>query len=80
MRQSTDNGVDFEMELITKTNKMEKTKKDLQLKNKSVDIDTLIEDLDDKRIIGVTLDENMWHYCRKETAEYLLNKYEIKIK
>jgi len=80
MRQSTDNGVDFEMELITKTNKMEKTKKDLQLKNKGIDIDTLIEDLDDKRIIGVTLDENMWHYCRKETAEYLLNKYEIKIK
>ena len=45
-----------------------------------VDKETLIEDLDDKRIVGVTLDENMWHYCRKETAEHLLDKYEIKTK
>ena len=45
-----------------------------------VDKDTLIEDLDDKRIVGVTLDENMWHYCRKETAEHLLDKYEIRPK
>lgn len=45
-----------------------------------VDKDTLIEDLNDKRIVGVTLDENMWHYCRKETAEHLLDKYEIRPK
>ena len=45
-----------------------------------VDKETLIEDLDDKRIVGVTLNEDMWHYCRKETAEHLLDKYEIKTK
>jgi hypothetical protein len=45
-----------------------------------VDKATLIEDLNDKRIVGVTLDENMWHYCRKETAQHLLDKYEIKPK
>lgn len=45
-----------------------------------VDKETLIDDLNDKRIVGVTLDENMWHYCRKETAEHLLDKYEIKTK
>ena len=45
-----------------------------------VDKDTLIEDLNDKRIIGKTIDENMWHYCRKETAEHLLDKYEIRPK
>jgi hypothetical protein len=45
-----------------------------------VNQDTLIEDLDDKRIVGVTLDENMWHYCRKETAQHLLDKYEIRPK
>ena len=42
-----------------------------------VDKETLISDLDDKRIVGVTLNEDMWHYCRKETAEHLLDKYEI---
>ena len=45
-----------------------------------VDKDTLIEDLNDKRIVGKTIDENMWHYCRKETAQHLLDKYEIKPK
>jgi len=45
-----------------------------------VDKETLIEDLNDKRIVGKTIDENMWHYCRKETAEHLLDKYEIKTK
>lgn len=42
-----------------------------------VDKDTLIKDLDDKRIVGTTLNNDMWHYCRKETAEHLLDKYEI---
>jgi hypothetical protein len=42
-----------------------------------VEKETLIEDLNDKRIVGITLDENMWHYCRKETAQHLLDKYEI---
>ena len=42
-----------------------------------VDKDTLISDLDDKRIVGVTLNEDMWYYCRKETAQHLLAKYEI---
>lgn len=45
-----------------------------------VDKDTLIEDLNDKRIVGKTIDENMWHYCRKETAQHLLDKYEIRLK
>ena len=45
-----------------------------------VDKETLIEDLNDKRIVGKTIDENMWHYCRKETAQHLLDKYEIRPK
>ena len=45
-----------------------------------VNKETLIKDLDDKRIVGVTLNEDMWYYCRKETAEHLLDKYEIKTK
>ena len=45
-----------------------------------VNQDTLIEDLNDKRIVGKTIDENMWHYCRKETAQHLLDKYEIRPK
>ena len=46
----------------------------------SVDKSTLIEDLDDKRIIGTLVNKDGWYYCRKETAQYLLDKYEIKIK
>ena len=46
----------------------------------SVDKGTLIKDLNDKRIVGKTIDKNMWYYCRKETAEHLLDKYEIKPK
>jgi len=45
-----------------------------------VEENTLIEDLDDKRIVGVKLTDDMWHYCRKETAQHLLDKYTIKVK
>ena len=45
-----------------------------------VDRKTLIEDLDDKRIIGTLVDKDGWYYCRKETAQHLLDKYEIKHK
>ena len=48
--------------------------------NSCVDKSTLIEDLDDKRIIGTLVNKDGWYYCRKETAQYLLDKYEIKIK
>jgi len=40
----------------------------------------LIEELDDKRIVGVKLTDDMWYYSRKETAQHLLDKYEIKPK
>ena len=45
-----------------------------------VDRKTLIEDLDDKRIIGTLVDKDGWYYCRKETAQHLLDKYEMKHK
>ncbi len=45
-----------------------------------VDKETLIKELDDKRIVGTTLNYDMWRYCRKETAEHLLDKYNITLK
>lgn len=42
-----------------------------------VDEETLIKELDDKRIVGTTLNDDMWRYCRKETAQHLLDKYNI---
>src|SRR5690606_25380272 len=44
---------------------------------KSISKDVLIEDLNDKRIVGCEMTEGMWSLSRKETAEYLLSKYDI---
>lgn len=40
----------------------------------------LITDLDDKRVVKQGVSEDAWHFCRKQTAEYLLEKYYIKIR
>ena len=77
------NGMNTHMKLHTLCKEAKSIVKNLSISgvvSSCVDKDTLIEDLDDKRIVGVTLDENMWHYCRKETAQHLLDKYEIKHK
>ena len=42
-----------------------------------VDKDELISDLDDRRAVGVEMDEEMWYFCRKQSAEYLLDKYKL---
>lgn len=42
-----------------------------------VDKDELISDLDDRRAVGVEMNEDMWYFCRKQSAEYLLDKYKI---
>jgi len=46
----------------------------------SVEKELLIAELDDKRCIGVEMNEDMWYLCRKETAQHLLDNYEIKSK
>lgn len=43
----------------------------------SVKKELLIAELDDKRCIGVEMNEDMWYYSRKETAQHLLNNYNI---
>jgi len=45
--------------------------------NSCVDIDELISDLDDRRAVGVEMTEDMWYFCRKQSAEYLLDKYKL---
>lgn len=42
-----------------------------------VDKGELISDLDDRRVIGVEMNEDMWYFYRKQSAEYLLNKYKL---
>ena len=42
-----------------------------------VDKDELISDLDDRRVIGIEMNEDMWYFYRKQAAEYLLDKYEL---
>lgn len=42
-----------------------------------VDKDELISDLDDRRAVGVKMNEDMWYFCRKQSAEYLLDKYKL---
>lgn len=42
-----------------------------------IDKDELISDLDDRRAVGVEMNEDMWYFCRKQSAEYLLDKYKI---
>lgn len=42
-----------------------------------VDKDELISDLDDRRAVGVAMNEDMWYFCRKQSAEYLLDKYKL---
>ena len=42
-----------------------------------VDKDELISDLDDRRAVGVEMNEDMWYFCRKQSAEYLLDKYKL---
>lgn len=42
-----------------------------------VDKDELISDLDDRRAVGVEMNEEMWYFCRKQSAEYLLDKYKL---
>jgi len=43
----------------------------------SVEKELLIAELDDKRCIGVEMNEDMWYLCRKETAQHLLDNYNI---
>jgi len=43
----------------------------------SVNKELLIAELDDKRCIGVEMNEDMWYLCRKETAQHLLDNYNI---
>ena len=42
-----------------------------------VDKDELISDLDDRRAVGVEMNEDMWYFYRKQSAEYLLDKYKL---
>lgn len=42
-----------------------------------VDEDELISDLDDRRAVVVEMDEDMWYFFRKQSAEYLLDKYKL---
>lgn len=43
----------------------------------SVYKELLITELNDKRCIGVEMNEEMWYRCRKETAQHLLDNYKI---
>jgi hypothetical protein len=47
------------------------------IKSVCVDKDELISDLDDRRVVGVEMNEDMWYFYRKQSAEYLLDKYEL---
>jgi len=58
----------------------ETTKKQLLISgvvSSSVKKELLIAELDDKRCIGVEMNEDMWYLCRKETAQHLLDNYII---
>ena len=47
------------------------------IKSVCVDKDELISDLDDRRVVGVEMNEDMWYFYRKQSAEYLLDKYKL---
>lgn len=86
-KELANNLTDEVVDLRIENEKLKKTNKELteQLRLGVVGISCvkekkLIEELDDKRIVGVKLTDDMWYYSRKETAQHLLDKYEIKPK